>query len=46
MGFFDRFKKSKSEKADDPIKDQAEQQTQPVVDAEKAELDPAPQPEP
>ena len=37
MGFFDRFKKSKSKKAEDPIKDQAEQQPQPVVDAEKLE---------
>ena len=46
MGFFDRFKKSKSEKADDPIKDQAEQQTQPVVDAEKAEQAPSTDPAP
>ena len=37
MGFFDRFKKPKSKKAEDPIKDQAEQQPQPVVDAEKLE---------
>ena len=46
MGFFDRFKKSKSEKADDPIKDQAEQQTQPFVDAEKAEQAPSTDPTP
>ena len=46
MGFFDRFKKSKSKKADDPIKDQAEQQTQPVVDAEKAEETPPTDPAP
>jgi len=46
MGFFDRFKKSKSNKADDPIKDQAEQQTQPVVDAEKAEATPPTDPAP
>ena len=46
MGFFDRFKKSKSKQADDPIKDQAIDPAQPAAEAEKAGLDPAPQPVP
>ena len=48
MGFFDRFKKSKKKPADDPIKDQADQQEQVAVDAEQAAAKPAPEitPEP
>lgn len=46
MGFFDRFKKSKSKQADNPIKDQAIDPAQPAAEAEKAGLDPAPQPVP
>ena len=48
MGFFDRFKKSKKKPADDPIKDQADQQEEVAVDAEQAAAKPAPEitPEP
>ena len=48
MGFFDRFKKSKKKPADDPIKDQADQQEEVAVDAEQVAAKPAPEitPEP